>query len=393
MLFQALDNKKECYAIYCDGNLYHYPNSLDLTETWEYTPHFKEEKIEYGQVWCGGRTLGETCPEHLKEQWEEVQYQAKAYLTSFMVSKVNLDDVCFYDLVPRRFLVDYCRIKSDITKHVFENYKKPKNYDFFVELIKLTTKISTQKLNVDLEKLNIGNMPARNLKNKLSKIKPCINYNPWGSVTGRLTTKPNSFPILTLNKDFRNILKPNNDWFIELDYNAAELRTFLALQGLEQPKEDIHQWIGENVFSGRLERPDVKKKVFAWLYNPKASNKRLEQIFDKNKILKKYYYGGIIETPFGRKIEADEDKALNYLIQSTTSDLFLRQAILIDKMLEGRKSYVSYCIHDSLVLDFCDDDRDFLVEIIEKLSQTRLDTFKVNVSAGEDFGNMKKLEL
>ena len=84
---------------------------------------------------------------------------------------------------------------------------------------------------------------------------------------------------------------------------------------------------------------------------------------------------------------------MNYLIQSTTSDLFLRKVIEIDKLLEGKQSFVSYCIHDSLVLDFCDKDRDLLVGIIDNLSKTGLGTFKVNVSAGKHFGNMKKLEL
>ena len=393
MLFQTLDNKKECYAIYCDGNLYHYPNSLDLTETWEYTCHFEDRDVEYAQIWCNGKSLTETCPEDLKEDWEKVLAQAKAFLTSFRKAKVSLNDVCFYDLVPKRFLIDYCRIKSEITKHVFENYKKPKNYDFYLDLIKLTNKIGSQNLNLDLDKLSMGNTIQRNLKTKLSKANRKIIYNPWGSITGRLTTKPSSFPILTLNKDYRNILKPKNDWFIELDYNAAELRTFLALQGIDQPEGDIHHWMGQNVFKGRFERSEVKKKVFAWLYNPVAKNEMLDNMFDKNKLVDNLYQDGMVTTPFGRNIKTEDAKALNYLIQSTTSDLFLRKVIEIDKLLEGKQSFVSYCIHDSLVLDFCDKDRDLLVGIIDNLSKTGLGTFKVNVSAGKHFGNMKKLEL
>ena len=49
MLFQALDNKKECYAIYCNDTLYHYPNNLDLTHTWSYTPHFDDKDVEYAK--------------------------------------------------------------------------------------------------------------------------------------------------------------------------------------------------------------------------------------------------------------------------------------------------------------------------------------------------------
>ena len=51
-------------------------------------------------------------------------------------------------------------------------------------------------------------------------------------------------------------------------------------------------------------------------------------------MLKKFYNNDIIETPYHRKIQADQHHALNYLIQSTASDMFLRRMVEIDRMLE-----------------------------------------------------------
>ena len=75
----------------------------------------------------------------------------------------------------------------------------------------------------------------------------------FGTVTGRLTTHKGSFPILTLKKEYRQIVKPTKDLFISLDYNGAEVRTLLELSGEPQPETDIHEWNAKNIFDEKLE--------------------------------------------------------------------------------------------------------------------------------------------
>ena len=74
----------------------------------------------------------------------------------------------------------------------------------------------------------------------------------FGSKTGRLTNVKGYFPILTMDKEHRSVVKPKNDLFVELDYNGAEIITLLALSGREQPKQDIHQWNVQNVANGTI---------------------------------------------------------------------------------------------------------------------------------------------
>ena len=222
---------------------------------------------------------------------------------------------------------------------------------------------------------------------------PYIKYDPFGTKTGRLTTKKNSFPILTIAKEYRNIIKPNNQWFVEFDFNAAELRTLLGLCEKEQPKQDIHDWNVKNIYKGQTTRDLAKQRVFAWLYNPKAKDNKLNSVYDRKLVLKKYYDGTRVRTFFDRTIPADDHHALNYIVQSTTSDLFLRRALKVDEYLKDKKSNVCFTIHDSLVIDLVEEERCIIPEIKKIFADTELGTFKVNISAGKDFGNMKELKL
>ena len=90
-------------------------------------------------------------------------------------------------------------------------------------------------------------------------------------------------------------------------------------------------------------------------------------------------------------MEADPFHALNYLIQSTASDLCLTQSLKIDKLLEGRKSKIAAIIHDSVLIDYNEEDKDCLKELVHCYGETDLGIFKVNVGAGLNYGEMKEL--
>jgi len=153
----------------------------------------------------------------------------------------------------------------------------------------------------------------------------------------------------------------------------------------------VHQWISENIFNSKLDRDETKKKVFAWLYNPKARNKKLNSYLDRDKILEKFYHNGTVETLYDRNISVEQDKAVNYTIQSTASDLFLTSMIKVDKFLKGRRSFVSFCVHDSLILDLAKEDKDIITKAVDIFSTTKLGKFKTNISIGLDYGSMKRL--
>tara|TARA_A100001011_G_scaffold258416_1_gene266713 strand:- start:11940 stop:13139 length:1200 start_codon:yes stop_codon:yes gene_type:complete len=397
--FQALDDKENCVGIYCGGRLLfdesQFPHNLEDHVTWKYSGSITDD-VEYAWFYANGKNLNESCPDDLLDELKSKQAKMKAFRKAFQIAKINFREHCFYDLVPHDFLESFLETKNKITKHVFENYEKPEIYEHLVAVEKLLYKIRYQELNISNE--NARNLfvstSSRAAAQKILKSSKFIDYNIYGTKTGRLATYNGSFPILTMKKDLRTLIKPKNDWFVSLDYNGAEVRTVLNLLGINQPDYDVHEWNMEHVLKkhGVADREAAKTTFFGWLYNPSSSLIK-GSIYDREKIMDEYYDGQYIKTPFGRKIEVDKDKALNYIIQSTTADLVNDRAVHIDRFLEDKKSFVSHIVHDEVVVDISEDEKYLIPKIKDLFSSNKLDTFKTNLQAGKDYYNLGDLNL
>ena len=393
MLFQPLDENK-FVGLYANGKI-HRELPDGMTGTWRFCDHMSELDLTYASLYCGGKSLSEVCPPELLVRWQHASEGMSAHITACRVSKVDLNSYSFLELVPPRLLTEFLELKNKITEHVLNTYPKPTNYNFLHSLERLVGKIGKNKLNINLNSLkpHLTTVRARSAYKRIQAARPVIDYDPHKTKTGRLTSKKGGFPILILDKQYRVAIEPNNDLFLELDFNAAELRTLLALSGKEQPQEDIHEWNAKHVYKGGITRDEAKKRIFAWLYNPASKDKASASAYDRAHILEQHYDGQAVNTCFGRRIEADQHHALNYIIQSTTSDLLLKRAIKIDKMLETKKSNIAFTLHDSLVIDLSLEDKGMMRELIKIFGATDLGEYVVNVSAGKNFGQMKAVNL
>ena len=277
---------------------------------------------------------------------------------------------------------------------MFDSYTKPSDYAFLKDLHQICQEICFRKLNLDFSSVlrDTTDFASRNKLKSVRAAAPYVRYDIFGSRTGRLTTKPNSFPILNLKKQFRQAIKPTNDLFVELDYNAFERRVMLFLMNKPQPNIDIHEWNVSNVYRGAPTRDEAKTKIFAWLYNLDSNDRLPEKVYNRQEIINKYWDGAKVVNPFGRAIESDKFHAISYLIQSTAVDIVLRQMIEIDKLLKDKKSFIAFTVHDSVVIDMASEDFKMLSEIKNKFSTYGGTQFLVNVSAGHDFGNMRDIE-
>lgn len=393
MTFLTLDDKNECIGYYHNGNLFfgQEPN-FSLTRTWKHHPYLKNKNIKYANLFVDGKDFAEICPEDLKEEWDALTLKAKAFIRTFVEAKVSLKENCFYDLVPKQFLISYSDIKCRIIDHVFSSVKEPDDYQFRCDLEKLLINIRYNKLNLNFEKLKeLQHEPrARDFITKYNQKENSIIYNQFHSKTGRLTTEENSFPILTMNKNYRSVIQPSNDFFIDIDYNAAELRTFLALSGIKQPNIDIHEW---NMKQFNFpDRDSAKNEFISWMYGKKnIKEQEFKKYYDVDLIKNKYWDGNYVTNHYGKKIESDEFHSVNYAIQSSTAGLALRQAIKVNKLLENCKSKIIAIIHDNIIVDVCKEEKHLIKQMISTYTETEFGKFMSSVKIGKDLTDMRKL--
>jgi len=393
MIFQTFDSKNECAAVFADNRLSGIDNVdfSSFNRTWAWAPYLPSG-IDFAKIYVGGKELDEVCPEEYKEEYDKASSKLKALYRSFLLAKINMNENCFYDLVSKGFLEDYAKVKNKICDWIFDNVEKPSNHDYLVRLQEVLHDISNRRLIIDTAAMQQEKhrKKVRDFAEKLREYPRKIVYNSFSSKTGRLSTTKDSFPILRFDKDLRRFIKPTNDMFLEIDYNAADLRSLFLIQGKDQPNIDIHDWNIQNVFGKDTDRDLAKKMIFGWLYDLDKRDNRLEKVYGRDYLLRECWDGEAVENPFGRRIQCDKEHAISYLVQSTTADYVGRKLVEIFDLLKGKKSYLAFSIHDSIIIDFDWSERNLILPILKLV---RKEGFVATLKAGNDFENLKVIEL
>lgn len=374
MIFQIVDTSEQCRKVFVDGKFVSIDDAGDFNsgQTWKHSSQIKNFiPPEYAFIWAKGN-LDSFCPGQLQEQWANESKRIKSIMKSVITAKCDMNNTCIYDYIPEKHLNKYLSLKERIISNVFTSQERPGDYE------------ALKRAHILSEEMNAK-------RNLFGGKKRATNYNIFGTRTGRLSNKNAGIPILTMKKEDRVNLQPSNDLFVEFDFNAAEIRTLLALNNKEQPEKDIHTWNTEVVARNLTTRGEMKKRFFAWLYNPKAEDHMLSKYYDKDVIIDKYWDGEMVTTPYGRHIPCDREHALNYLVQSTSSDVCIEQAFRVREILKDCETQICYLLHDSIVLDFTRKDVKKFDEIQAAFGETRFGNYLVSAKIGKNFRDMTEV--
>jgi len=249
------------------------------------------------------------------------------------------------------------------------------------------------------------------------------SFNQAVTTTGRLASSdPNiqNIPIRTeQGQEIRRafVAKSNDFTLLAADYSQIELRIMAHLSGDEGMKqafidgEDIHTATAAKVFDVPLgevtkeQRRRSKMVNFGIIYGisafglaqrlripRKEAAEIIENYFAQYPAVKKFMdsliegakENGYVETISGRRRHirdinssngtvrsAAERYAINAPIQGSAADLIKIAMIRIEKMLRGKKSKLLLQVHDELVFDLHNDEKELIPEI-QKLMQDAL---------------------
>jgi hypothetical protein len=333
--------------------------------TWKYNFSIDRPGVSFLELFTYGHPFPDFIPPERFSAFSSLQTRIDSYYRMAEQMKIVTHNIL--DVIPPKLISNYMDIYGQTCREII-SLGKPEHYNLFLDYQRLIT--------------NIAAHPVQ-FKGKPETIK----YSLFRNKTGRTSVEKGSFFILGLPHKERHHLIPTNDYFLELDFNGAEVRSLIALLGREQPKTDIHEFHIEKM-GGKMTRDEAKKKFFAWLYNSEAKDPLFDSLYPRDIIVNKYFSNGI-ETPFGYHIDCDRFHALNYLMQSAIGFALMERSTKIHKLLKGRKSRISFLIYDSIILDMNKHDWDLLPELIETFSETTYGKFLVNVKKGPTFGNME----
>ena len=238
------------------------------------------------------------------------------------------------------------------------------------------------------------------LKNKKYSIKDDHIYgwyNPF-TTTGRPVNNFNGINFVGLKHDNgeRDSFEPDNDLFIEMDYDGYHPRLIGDIVGFLF-EDNVHNTLAQIYFKSKEITPQQYKEsktlTFRQIYGGIDKANLHHPFFRKtqdfiNIIWEEFNKKGYIDVG-SYKIKKDDhpkihaQKLFNYYIQATETETNIRKIKDIQNYLEDKKTKLVLYIYDAFIFDFAKEDgKQTLIDIENMLSEK----FPVKLKTGEHYG-------
>jgi hypothetical protein len=228
----------------------------------------------------------------------------------------------------------------------------------------------------------------------LSKSRIYSQYNLYNT-TSRPSNTYNSINFAALNKDDgeRNCYKPENNKFIEIDFQGYHPRLIGEMIGFEFPKDcNTYELLGELL---GVSQQEAKELTFKQLYGGIWSEYQDKPFFKEvvmyvDNMWDAYQYGGHIKTENKIFIRDQLDKItpqklFNYIVQSKETSTNVELLELALNYLKDKKTKIVLYTYDAFLFDYAEEDGNILSELVKLLQ------YPVSIKQGISYHGLTKI--
>lgn len=223
------------------------------------------------------------------------------------------------------------------------------------------------------------------------------SYNLY-NLTQRPTNAFNGFNALSIPKDkeIRKCFVPQNDMFLEFDFDSYHLRIIANLVGYPIPSESFHSFLGKMYFQKEEltdeDYQESKKITFRQLYGGvEEKYKHIDFLSSMEDYVNEQYNryrkdrGYVL--PTGRIIKPNKSvtkyKLFNFIIQNLETKFNVEKILKIEELLKGKKTKLVLITYDSFLFDVsAKDGKGLLIDIKNVLQENNM---VVKYKYGKDY--------
>ena len=280
------------------------------------------------------------------------------------------------EIIPLSKHNEYC---SDVYKGMARTYVGGTDDYYMNDFIEAFGSIEKNGVKVSNNVCDIFDM---RVKKHISNGKLYSNYNLW-TTTGRPSNSFGSVNFAALPPEKRKAIVAENDYLVEMDYDAYHLRIISQLVKYDFGKDSVHEHLAKHY---ECSYEESKQKSFQLLYGGidkqtrekvpffdlthKFINDKWDEINKNKYILTDIYRRRIVLENYN---DLNKSKLFNYLIQALETELNVKKILLIQDYLLDKKTKLVLYGYDSFLFDFSKQDGVETLKEIKKILEVKTD--------------------
>jgi len=285
-------------------------------------------------------------------------------------------------IIPISKLFEKCEDNYNTVYRILQ-YEIPNGFDFYN---KTATSVFFMIERAGLRIIHEQFLQLFKPNNEAYSIEDNIVYTSYNlyNTTSRPTNAFNSINFAAIPKapEFRKTIIPQNDVFVEFDFDGYHLRLLCEQIGYELTDESAHIQLARLYFGkdeiAEDEYAKAKQINFHAIYGKIPPEYAFLDVFEKiqnyiNRLWQHYQEKGYVEDPISGKRFTQElpemhpQKLMNYMMQSleTSRNILILKDVLM--FLQDKKSKLALYTYDAFVFDFDKSDGKETLESLEKI--------------------------